>query len=209
MTPANLDPVVREYSEAAREYDERWSFYIDSTTRATFARLDVRPTDRLLDVGCGTGELLTRLAAKYPAAKLSGLDPVPEMLNVARGKLSANVDLRVGWANSLPWPDGAFDVVVSCNMFHYITHPVEAIHEMERMLRPGGQLVITDWCDDYLACRVCSLYLRLARRAHFKTYRQSECLALLREAGHFDATVERYKISWLWGLLTARAVKPI
>ena len=209
MTPANLDPVLKEYSEAARGYDEKWSFYVDSTTRATFARLDMLPTDRILDVGCGTGELLSRLAAKFPAAQLSGLDPVPAMLNIAREKLSSNVDLREGWANSLPWPDDSFDVVVSCNMFHYITHPVDAIHEMGRVLRPGGQLVITDWCDDYLACRVCSLYLRLARRAHFKTYHQSECLALLKDAGYFDATIERYKISWLWGLLTARAIKPI
>ena len=209
MTPANLDPVLKEYSEAARGYDEKWSFYVDSTTRATFARLDMLPTDRILDVGCGTGELLSRLAAKFPAAQLSGLDPVPAMLNIAREKLSSNVDLREGWANSLPWPDDSFDVVVSCNMFHYITHPVDAIHEMGRVLRPGGQLVITDWCDDYLACRVCGLYLRLARRAYFKTYHQRECLALLKDAGYFDATIERYKISWLWGLLTARAIKPI
>ena len=38
--------------------------------------------------------------------------------------------------------------------------------------------------------------------------RQSECLALLNQAGHADATIERYKINWLWGLMTARATKP-
>jgi ubiquinone/menaquinone biosynthesis C-methylase UbiE len=208
MTSKNLDPVVREFSAVARDYDKKWSFYVNSTTRETLARLQMRPTDWVLDVGCGTGELLTRLAAKYPASKLAGLDPVPEMLNVAKGKLSADVDLRVGWANSLPWGDGTFDVVVSCNMFHYVTHPVAAIREMERVLRPGGQLVITDWCDDYLACRVCNLYLRWTSHAHYKTYRQNECLALLKIAGHSDASIERYKISWLWGLMTAHAMKP-
>ena len=90
-------------------------------------------------------------------------------------KLSTEVDLRVGWANELPWQGGSFDVVVSCNMDHYITHPVGAIQEMERVLRPGSQIVITDWCDDYLACRVCSLYLRMTSRAHYKTYRLREC----------------------------------
>ena len=162
----------------------------------------------MLDIGCGTGELLSRLAAKYPAASLAGLDPVPEMLAIAREKLSDRVELRLGWANELPWQDASFDVVVSCNMFHYITYPVAAIREMERVLRPGGHIVITDWCDDYLACRICNLYLRVTSRAHYKTYRQEECLTLLHETGHRDAQVERYKISWLWGLMTAQATKP-
>jgi ubiquinone/menaquinone biosynthesis C-methylase UbiE len=202
------DPVVAEYSRAAETYDETWAFYVDATTRQTMARLSLRPSDRLLDVGCGTGELLVRLAAKYPHAQLAGLDPVTEMLAVARQKLSDKVDLRVGWANELPWPAASFDVVVSCNMFHYITHPVHAVREMERVLRPGGRIVITDWCDDYVACRICNLYLRLAAKAHYKTYRQAECAALLSEAGHVNAHIERYRINWLWGLMTAIATKP-
>ena len=205
--PAAIDPVVKEYSAAAKDYDRHWSFYIDATTRETMARLEVEPDACVLDVGCGTGELLARLAAKYPSANLSGLDPVPEMLSVARTKLSPKVELRVGWANELPWPDGSFDVVVSCNMFHYITHPVAAVKEMERVLRPGGRIIITDWCDDYLACRLCTAYLRVTSKTHYKTYRQAECVALLRKAGHSAAEVERYKINWLWGLMTATAVK--
>ena len=201
------DPVVSEYSEAAKDYDEKWSFYVDATTRETMRRLPLRGDEHVLDLGCGTGELLARVAAKYPSVRLTGLDPVPEMLEVARSKLRPDVDLRVGWANELPWPDETFDVVVSCNMFHYITHPVAALTEMERVLRPGGRIIITDWCDDYLACRVCSVYLRLTSRAHYKTYRQAECVSLLEQAGHADASVERYKISWLWGLMTAIATK--
>lgn len=202
-----MDPVVKEYAGAARDYDRKWSFYVESTTRETLSRLAINPADRVLDVGCGTGELLSRLAAKYPEAALAGMDPVPEMLAIAKGKLSEKVDLRVGWANELPWPDASFDIVVSCNMFHYITHPVAAIQEMERVLVPGGRLLITDWCDDYLMCRLCTIYLKLMSKAHFKTYREDECAALLRQAGHAHPRIERYRISWLWGLMTAVAQK--
>lgn len=208
MTSNRKDPVVEEYAQAAKDYDKKWSFYIEATTRETIARISVQPTDRVLDIGCGTGELLSRLAARYPKARLSGLDPVAEMLAVARGKLSDDVDLRVGWANELPWPDNSFDLVVSCNMFHYITHPVSAVREMERVLRPGGRIVITDWCDDYLACRLCNLYLGFMSKAHYKTYRESECASLLKQAGHSQPKIERYKINWLWGLMTATAAKP-
>jgi ubiquinone/menaquinone biosynthesis C-methylase UbiE len=151
---------------------------------------------------------LRRLRAKYPDAVLAGLDPVAEMLDVARQKLSAKEDLRIGYADSLPWPAAGFDVVVSCNMFHYITHPVEALREMARVIRPGGALVLTDWCDDYLACRLCNLYLRLTNRAFYKTYREAECRSLLRQARFSAVRLERYKISWLWGLMTAVVTIP-
>jgi ubiquinone/menaquinone biosynthesis C-methylase UbiE len=197
------DPVVAEYARAAGEYDAKWAFYVEATTRETLRRMPMHAGARVLDVGCGTGELLRRLRARYPAAALAGLDPVPQMLEVAKSKLSGSEDLRIGYADNLPWTAGSFDTVVSCNMFHYITHPVAALREMARVLRPGGTIVLTDWCDDYLACRVCNLYLRLTNRAFYKTYRQKECLALLRQAGFRNIGLERYKISWLWGLMTA------
>jgi ubiquinone/menaquinone biosynthesis C-methylase UbiE len=198
------DPVVREYSRLARDYDKKWSFYVEATTRETMARLSVGPMDRVLDVGCGTGALLDQLSRSHLQARLTGVDPVPEMLAVARTRLPADVDLREGWAEQLPFPDGSFDVVVSCNMFHYIRKPIAALQEMGRVLRSGGELVITDWCDDYLACRICDWYLRLFSPAHFKVYRQRDCLGLLAKAGYPDAEIERYKISWLWGLMTVK-----
>ena len=202
------DPVVAEYARAAERYDEKWAFYVEATTRETLRRLPMTPGSRVLDVGCGTGELLRRLRAKYPEAILAGLDPVPEMLAVARDKLSGREDLRIGYADSLPWASGTFDAVVSCNMFHYISHPIQALKEMARVLRPSGVIVLTDWCDDYLACRVCNLYLRLTNRAFYKTYREAECRDLLQRAGFTDVKLDRYKISWLWGLMTAVVGRP-
>lgn len=199
--------MIAEYARLAPEYDTKWSFYVQATTRETLARLSLRPTERLLDVGCGTGALLCRLSRSHPAGLLSGVDPVPEMLAVARRRLPPEIELREGWAERLPFEDERFDVIVSCNMFHYIRQPDAALREMGRVLSPGGRLVVTDWCDDYLACRICGWYLRRFSRAHFKVYRERECLRLLQEAGHRELDIERYKISWLWGLMTARATK--
>lgn len=201
------NPVIDEYTRTAPDYDKKWSFYIDATTRETVARLNLRPTDRVLDVGCGTGSLLYYLVSSYPKAQLSGIDLVPEMLAIARRRLPPSIELREGSAEHLPFEDEQFDIVVSCSMFHYIHNPIAVLRQIHRVLRSGGQLVITDWCDDYIACRICDLYLRLFNRAHFKTYGKKECLRLLEEADYTEVKVESFKINWLWGLMTARAKK--
>ncbi len=212
MSPTDSDAVLKEYSKLAPHYDRRWSFYIEATIRETLSRLELQPGERLLDVGCGTGVLLATLSAAVPDAKLSGVDPSREMLEVARGRLGEAVLLTQSHAESLPFSDRAFDVVVSTNAFHYFRNPLGALEGMARVLGPNGRLVITDWCDDYLACWLCDRWLRIFDRAHFRTYGQSRCRQLVEEAGFAGVRVERYKINWLWGLMTAvgrrRAARP-
>ena len=199
--------IVKEYKRLADAYDRKWAFYIEATTRETIARLSVHREDRLLDVGCGTGALLERLAATQPAAQLAGVDPVPEMLASARRKLPSAVALRPGWAEQLPFDDSQFDIVVSCNMFHFIDRPVDALGEIRRVLQPGGRLVITDWCGDYWACRLFEQYQRLLGRAHARIYRARDCRRLLERAGFAVEAIDTYKINWRWGLMTIRCAR--
>lgn len=198
-------PIVTEYSALASIYDRKWSFYIGSTVRETMARLAPAAEARVLDIGCGTGAMLQGLAGQYPQATLTGVDPVPGMLAVARERLSADVGLCAGWAEMLPFGHETFDMIVSNSMFHYIPRPHDALGEMHRVLRPEGELVITDWCGDYLLCRLYDAYFRLFDKAHHKVYRERECIQLLEQAGYRVIQSERYKIDWRWGLMTVRA----
>ena len=205
--PATCNAVLDEYARLAPQYERRWSFYVRATARETIARLRINRTDSVLDVGCGTGALLYQLSASYPRARLTGVDPCPEMLAIARERLPAVIELKRGWAESLPYEDEAFDRVISCNVLHYIREPVVALKDMLRVLRPKGTLVITDWCDDYLACRICDWYLRVFNAAHFRTYSTRQLRDLLGEASAGEVRIECYKITWLWGLMTATARK--
>ena len=204
QTEAPNKNVAEEYARIAGHYDQRWSYYIDATTRETIARLPLGKDDRLLDVGCGTGTLLSRLAVAHPTTRLVGVDPVPAMLEIARQKLSPNVETHEAWAEQLPFADAEFDLVVSCSMFHYVARPLDALIEMRRVLRPGGQLVLTDWCGNYLMCRLFERYQQMCAHAHTQIYRTGDCVRMLEESGYTAVQIETYKITWLWGLMTVR-----
>lgn len=194
--------VTREYARLAARYDSRWSFYIGATVSATLERLAPGPGDRVLDVGCGTGAFLEALSRRFPEVELTGVDLSPEMLAVAERRLGGSAELKQGRVENLPFADAEFDVVVSTSVLHYVRHPDAALGEMKRVLEPGGRAVVTDWCDDYLTCRVCDLILRLFNRAHFRTYGCAECERLMTDAGFGSVEIEAYKINWLWGLMT-------
>lgn len=200
--------VRAEYAQLAAIYDRRWAGYVSASVRETLRRLALRPGEWLLDVGCGTGTLLAVVQRAAPAVSVVGTDLAPEMLGAARTKLRGQVPLVAADAAGLPFQTGSFDVVVSSSSFHYWPDPGAGLAELARVLRPGGRLVVTDWCDDYLACKACDLVLRLIDPAHQRAYGSRECLQLLNRAGYAETAVERYRINWLWGLMTARAVRP-
>lgn len=203
----NRNHVTDQYAKLAAEYDSRWSHYVWATTEATIKRLPDRLGD-VLDIGCGTGALLSRLQKDQPASRLTGVDASAEMLKIARDRLPPELTLRRSWAEELPFANCTFDTVVSCNMFHFIRLPHNALDEMLRVLRPGGLLVLTDWCDDYLMCKLCDIYLRLFDPSHFRMYGTLQCYAMLETAGAHRISIDKYKISTLWGLMTAKAFRP-
>ncbi|MGF1514790.1 MAG: methyltransferase domain-containing protein [Elainellaceae cyanobacterium] len=207
IKPAYRDPIQTEYAQLAHRYDRRWSFYVEATIAETLKRMQLRGEDRVLDLGCGTGTLIHRLLARAPAAQVTGVDTCAEMLQMAQKKLPKTVALRVGSAEGLPLADSTVDVVVSTSAFHYFRNPQRALGEIRRVLRPGGQVVITDWCHDYLTCQICDLLLRF-NRAHVRAYSGAECQTMLQGSGLQNIAIARYKINWLWGMMTASAVNP-
>lgn len=207
MTDSKHDPVRKEYGALASKYDRKWAGYSAATIRETMHRIPLAPGDRILDVACGTGALLQAIAASDVDVTLAGVDATPEMLEIATSRLGSSADLRHGRAESLPFDDGTFDTVVTTNALHFFRPAESALREMWRVIKPGGRIVVTDWCDDFVACWICDKALRVFSPAHHHVYGTRECRALLENAGFQSIAMESYKISWLWGLMTATASK--
>lgn len=109
----------------------------------------LRDGHRVLDVGCGTGNLLRSVGKRHPKADLVGLDPDPKALaRAGRKARRAGVTVRLdrGFAQELPYPDGSFDRVFSSLMLHHLDSVSKdaLLAEVHRVLRPDGLLVLAD-----------------------------------------------------------------
>jgi len=102
-----------------------------------------RDVASVLDVGCGTGELLVKLAQRWPDAQLVGLDLSEEMLAVAAVKpFAGDVELIAGSVYELPLPDRSFELVTNTLSSHFYRDLPAAVRELARVTAPGGTLVM-------------------------------------------------------------------
>jgi ubiquinone/menaquinone biosynthesis C-methylase UbiE len=98
----------------------------------------------LLDVGCGTGRLMKQALAR--GFEAHGIDPAPAMVDEARESTGLGADrVRIGMAESLPFDDGRFDVVLECGALLHVPDITAAAREMVRVATPGGVVRIFDY----------------------------------------------------------------
>jgi ubiquinone/menaquinone biosynthesis C-methylase UbiE len=124
-------------------------FGADRVHRQLVDQLGLRPGQRVLEIGCGTGNLLLAAKQTQPAAVAVGLDPDLAALARARRKARRRglaVQLDRGYADELPYPDDSVDVVLSSFMLHHLPDDERetAVREVVRVLRPGGVLHLVD-----------------------------------------------------------------
>lgn len=199
--------VSAQYDAWARVYDWFWARYMNGTLPVVRRMADAKPNERMLDLACGTGELLRRIAKDVPGVALRGVDLAPKMVERARHKLAdvPNARIERADAHELPFAGDTFDVVACANTFHYFTHPVAVLGEVRRVLRPGGRLVLLDWCRDYWTCRVMDRVLRHIDPAYETCYTLPALTTMLRHATFDVPDAFRYRFDFVWGMMGAVA----
>lgn len=164
----------------------------------------IQPNQRVLDLGCGTGTLVVLLKRKYPAAQIVGLDPDPKALRRAQKKVKragVEVQLDEGFADQLPYDDGAFDRVISSFMFHHLENQdrEKMLREVLRVLKPAGTFHLLDFAGGEDRAR--GWWGRLVdSHSHLQGNSQQRILELMRRAGFTNAAKVKDG-SMLFGLM--------
>src|SRR4051812_13187241 len=123
-----------------------FSRYMEPGAEKFFERLGLTPGTRLLDVGCGSGQLA--LIAARKGMEVTGCDIATNWLEMARGRAEAEglpVVFEEGDAESLPYDNGAFDAVVSLVGAMFAPRPSLVAEELTRVCRPGGMIAMANW----------------------------------------------------------------
>jgi len=209
VTDAHHAKTTRHFGHLAKTYDQRWQRYLQLTLSRAVGALRMTGPARVLDVGCGTGEFEQLAHQRFPEARLVGIDVTPDMLAVARGKFqdATWVTFLLAQAEDLPVASESFDAVVSCSMLHHVEEPERLLRECVRVLRPGGQLVVVDWCRDFLHNRLRHYWLRLVKPSYVKMYRASELTALLSPIGLVVREASRFFVPPYFGMMRLSATK--
>lgn len=176
----------REYECMAAVEDRHfWFVGIRGMILDAYIAAGLDHDSRVLDVGCATGGMMAALSG---LGRFTGLDANPKAAEMARVK-SGN-PVVIGNATAMPFDDDAFDGVTALDVLEHIEDDAAAVHEIRRVLKPGGPLIATVPCHP-------ALYSGHDKALHHvRRYKRLQFIALLENAGF---TIER--ATWTNSLL--------
>jgi len=131
----------------------RWLTPEAKFKRRLVEQAGIRPGNRVLDVGCGTGTLAVLIKQAHAEAVVFGLDADPDVLDIASGKAAragTEIEFQLGFADRMPYADSSFDRVFSSMMLHHFKagEKRRVLAEISRVLRPDGELHVADFGRD-------------------------------------------------------------
>jgi ubiquinone/menaquinone biosynthesis C-methylase UbiE len=147
---------------------------------------------KVLEIGCGTGEVLLTVKRLMPDVEVIGLDPDPKALDRAKAKAARNefkMQLDQGFADQLPYADQSLDRVLSSFMFHHLNEDerLKTLQEARRVLKPEGSFHLVDFENSHGIGQLVKLFHQAER---LRDNSRDRILTLMKEAGFREARAE-------------------
>lgn len=188
MTVPNrhLDANRHKWDRRSATYEGRLMSYQRAVQARTLAVVNPQPGQRLLDIGCGTGWAVRRAAdLSDRGAEVYGIDLSRGMLVRALAGSAGYEDVRFLQASSetLPLETDFFDAAICTSSFHHYLHPLIALAEIRRVLRPGGRLHIADLTSDGPLTNAFDHLIKSREPEHVRFYSTAEYRDLFAPSG--------------------------
>jgi ubiquinone/menaquinone biosynthesis C-methylase UbiE len=185
---------------------------VDSLHRQLIEQAEIEPGHRVLEVGCGTGNLTLLAKRLQPRADFVALDPDPRALARARRKAARRhlaVQLDRGFAEQLPYADHSFDRVLSSLMLHHVERDAKRtmLQQIARVLRPGCALHLLD-IDGAVGRHDPFLARQLHGGRRLRDNLPNDITALMREAGLTNPAEVAHRVERIGRLTFYRAQAP-
>ena len=169
-----------DFGKKASAYDDSWGKVSGRFYRLLLGQVELKPGAKVLDVGCGTGALLRKIADACPINGF-GIDMSEDMIEEAKRKCP-EMDMRISRCEETPFEDSTFDVITTCMAYHHFSNRAGFAKEAARILKPGGCLYIVDPRFPFV--------IRKAMNGFFK---------MIRVAGAFSTPEETYRDFAVYG----------
>jgi ubiquinone/menaquinone biosynthesis C-methylase UbiE len=186
---------------------------VEAFHRRLINQATISPGDRVLEIGCGTGNLAILIKRLNPAAQVVGLDPDPKALARARWKAQrrgSEIQFDQGFSEELPYPDASFDRVFSAFMLHHVkpdAKPV-SLREAFRVLKPEGSLHLADFDEGERLSGGLHGFLASIFHSHHGSSPHYSVLALMQHAGFVDPKKVADQTAVLGRIVSYEGVRP-
>ena len=157
------------FNETAYDYDNsRDGKFVEPMYGIILDEIQKSPSGKILDVGCGNANLFSMLPdGKY---ELCGVDFSENMIAEAERKCCEKAEFKVADAESLPFDDNTFDIIVCNASFHHYIHPDAVLEEMHRVLKDGGKVLIGDPYLPGVVRPIFNVFLRFSESGDYHVY---------------------------------------
>lgn len=180
----------KHFEESAEYYDESFDGkFVKPMYEHILRRLKKEERARILDVGCGTGNVLKELV--NGSRQLYGVDLSEKMVEIAKERLKDNAVIEAADAKELPFENASFDILLCNASFHHYPQPKAVLEEMGRVLRPGGILLIGEGYAFQPFRTFLNIYFRFSHRGDYRSYGMKELKNLCGCAGFEEITIEK------------------
>ena len=189
---------MRNYREENRNAYDKKAHHYDHTFDGKFteafkdvllANMSVRAHDSVLDVGCGNGTLLSKIAEKHTIQGF-GVDLSPRMIQHAKARFP-QFAFVVSGCECIPFADHSMDIVTVCTAYHHFPDVDAFVREAKRLLKPNGALYIAEIHVSALLRPVANFLLPLSKGGDVKFYASKEIIATFSQAGFHPVRVAR------------------